>query len=102
MARRSAFLGSGFRMTKIYQDTVRMSRKTDGAEKSPVLFLCLMKGEKPMWYVLKDNKMRQIWVVGDSAEELEQRRQEQSDPSFYYVSEASEKDLAWCRKNGII
>lgn len=53
-------------------------------------------------YVLKDRSMGQIWVVGDSAEELEEIRREQADPSFYEVSAASEKDILWCKEKGLI
>ena len=53
-------------------------------------------------YVLKDKQIKQIWVVDESAAVLEQCRQEQSDPDFYEVLEADEKDILWCKSKGLI
>ena len=53
-------------------------------------------------YVLKDKQISQIWVVGDTAEELEEIRREQADPSFYEVNKATEKDILWCKYVGLI
>ena len=53
-------------------------------------------------YVLKDHQSNFIWVIEDNAAAVEAIRLKQADPSFYFVAEATEEDLAWCRTNGII
>lgn len=53
-------------------------------------------------YVLKDKQFKQIWVVSESAEEVEAIRLEQNDPTFYEVLEADQKDILWLEKNGML